>query len=80
MPRFFFHTEDGRCFPDHSGLELPDLAAAKREALATLGEMLRHDEAFWRTEHFRLLVSQTSSTHDPLYTLEVSGGADGGPH
>jgi len=76
MPRFFFHTEDGRCFPDESGSELPDLAAAKREALATLGEMLRRDEAFWQTEHFRLLISRTRATGHPLYTLEVSG-ADG---
>jgi hypothetical protein len=44
MPRFFFNTIDtGRAAEDDDGTELPSLEVAKREALATLGE-IAHDE------------------------------------
>jgi hypothetical protein len=42
MPRFFFDTYDGDTFiADTEGLELPDLAAAKREAQAGLPHMAK---------------------------------------
>ena len=44
MPRFFFDTIDtGRAAEDDDGTELASLEVAKREALATLGE-IAHDE------------------------------------
>ena len=41
MPRYFFNVIDGFSKPDRDGLELPDIAAARREAKAS-GEIL-HD-------------------------------------
>ncbi|UVF18075.1 hypothetical protein HPT29_016325 [Microvirga terrae] len=42
MPRYFFDTYDGDQFvPDSNGLELPDLAAAKREAQRALADIAR---------------------------------------
>jgi hypothetical protein len=39
MPRYHFHVQDGRDHPDTDGMELPDIIAARGEAIA--GEMLR---------------------------------------
>ena len=33
MPRYYFHVHDGSTLLDHEGSELPDLQAARREAL-----------------------------------------------
>lgn len=41
MARFFFHTEDGRLFPDDEGTELATLAEARVEAVRVLGDLLR---------------------------------------
>jgi hypothetical protein len=41
MPRFFFHLEDGATFLDADGIDLPDLKAARDEAIRATGEMLR---------------------------------------
>ena len=42
MPLFYFDTRDGdEFFEDDSGLELPDLAAAKTEAAMALAELAR---------------------------------------
>ena len=53
MPRFFFDTIDtGRAAEDDDGTELASLEVAKREALATLGE-IAHDELHGRIEPFK---------------------------
>ena len=42
MPRFFFHvTSNMRSDPDSVGTDLPDLKAARSEAIKACGEMLR---------------------------------------
>jgi hypothetical protein len=44
MPRFYFDiTDTGRIEVDEKGLECADLAAARKEALATLGEIARDE-------------------------------------
>lgn len=40
MPRFYFHVRAGRERLDEEGTELPDLQAARREALRFVGDML----------------------------------------
>lgn len=41
MGRFFFHLKDGdEIIPDEDGTELPDVAAATREALQSARELL----------------------------------------
>jgi hypothetical protein len=71
MVRYYFHTENGRCFPDVEGCDLGDLDAAKHEAVRVLGEILRDSDEFWETEQLRLLVSETAAAEDPLFVLEV---------
>lgn len=42
MPRFFFDTYDGESFvPDHEGIELMDLQAAKIEGQKALPDMAK---------------------------------------
>ena len=41
MPRYFFHVHDGDDLPDREGVELSDPAAAREQAIATAGEMIR---------------------------------------
>jgi hypothetical protein len=42
MPRYFFDLDDGeRVTPDAEGTELPDLQAARAEALHMLGEIAK---------------------------------------
>ncbi len=57
MPRWYFHVHDGKAaFRDPEGSELPDLAAARREALAAAHELLNdgmlsgEDRRGWRVE------------------------------
>ena len=40
MPRYYFHVMDGRAVVDTDGTELPDLAAVRKEAVRTAGEIL----------------------------------------
>ena len=42
MPRFYFHVEDDRTTHDQEGTVLPDIEAARREAITVAGEMLRN--------------------------------------
>ena len=44
MPRFFLHVFDGNIFAeDREGLDLPDVAAAREEAVEGLRDMLAGD-------------------------------------
>ena len=41
MGRFYFHLRtDGQLMPDEEGVDLPDLSAAQREAIAAARELL----------------------------------------
>jgi len=71
MTRYFFHNEDGRCYPDKAGVELADMKAVRRTALLVLTEMLReHVEEFWKTETWRVIA--TDETGLVLFTLETT--------
>lgn len=43
MPRYFFHTLNGSSDEDEVGVELPDVAAARREAIRYGGSLLHDD-------------------------------------
>jgi len=47
MPRFYFHLRDDLDVPDDEGVDLPDLEAARAEAVRcariTFGEDAKHD-------------------------------------
>ena len=46
MPLYFFHivTKDGTVLPDDTGVQLPDLDAARQEADRTVASLLRDTE------------------------------------
>ena len=71
MPRFYFHTEDGRRFPDDEGTELANTAAAKDEATRILGEILKDDsEMLWATKDLRITVQDAD--HLTLFIIDTS--------
>lgn len=90
MPRYFFHTMQGRAFPDRDGEELASPAAAHRAAVRILGEILRDGAAdFWDEGPFSLvcvdhhgavvtgLTAHQTTTEDSertLALLRVDGG------
>jgi hypothetical protein len=61
MPRYYFHVHDGREIRDHEGVELPDLAQARAQALTASGEMLRdYGLEFWTGHHWQMYVEDES--------------------
>lgn len=75
MPRYFFHTENGEPIRDESGHELPNADAARSEAVATMGEMLR-DRArdFWITGRFQVTVCDASGEAIVVLSTEAEPG------
>jgi hypothetical protein len=45
MPRYYFHIEDDCTYIDRVGVELPDLEAARDEAVSAAGQILRNGAA-----------------------------------
>jgi hypothetical protein len=41
MPRFYFSLANGRSFEDRDGLELPDIAAVRAEAIGFARDLMR---------------------------------------
>jgi hypothetical protein len=70
MPRYFFHVDNGTFAPDDTGAELPDLAAARVEAVRAAGEMINEaNRSFWdNLTPWNMHV--TDSDHHLLFTLE----------
>ena len=63
LPRYYFHIVDSVVLPDEDGLELPDLAAARIEAVKTAGEMLRdHADRFWMSPDWKVVVTGEDRT------------------
>ena len=57
MPRYFFHVQDGRDFLDQEGSVLDDDDAARVEAVACSGELIRdRAKAFWTDGNWRMHV------------------------
>lgn len=40
MPTYYFHIDNGTFVPDNEGVDLPDVDAARREAVRAAGEMI----------------------------------------
>ena len=59
MPRFYFHVEDDHVEIDQIGTELPDLEAARDEAVGSAGEILRNGaaKALWSGKPWRMWVT-----------------------
>ena len=71
MPRFYFHTEDGRSFLDDDGTELPDLRTALLQAIKLFGEILNEDPSeILRAQCFRMTV--TDEVRQTLFTIDLT--------
>ena len=71
MPRYHFHVRDGTADLDIDGVELPDLAAVRRETVAFVGQwMLDNTETVWDGEVWKVEV--TDHAGFVLYTLVLS--------
>jgi len=72
MPRFFFHVEDGEPFVDLQGTELPDMKAARHEAVRFASELLCDQaDRFWDTMEWRIRV--TNEADLTLFDLTFFG-------
>jgi hypothetical protein len=68
MPRYFFHVHDSVSIFDDEGTDLPDLDAARVEAVRLSGEMLRdHAKQFWNGEEWKLEITDEAGLL--LFTL-----------
>ena len=71
MTRYHFHSEDGRCYPDKSGVELPTISAVEDQALRSFTEMVSlRAKDFWSDGLLRLIVQDETGL--TLFTLEAS--------
>lgn len=71
VPRFYFHTENGKAHRDKDGVELPAAAAAEAEALRLLGELLKDGQQdFQHDGGLRLTVEDARGL--TLLTIDVS--------
>lgn len=79
MPRYFFHTQNGDCIRDDQGEELRSVEAAREEAVAVLGEILRYRGAsFWTTRAFSVIVTDTEGRTVVSVTASASDQAPEG--
>ena len=75
MPRFYFHIHDDLTRIDHVGAELPDLQAARDEAVGAAGQILRDGAAknLWSGKPWRMWVTQSPFANEkPLFVLRFS--------
>lgn len=79
MPRYFFHTQNGDCIRDDQGEELRSVDAAREEAVAVLGEILRYRGAsFWTTRAFSVIVTDDNGQTVVSVTASASDQAPEG--
>jgi hypothetical protein len=70
MSRFFFHLEHAVEVRDERGVELVDVAAAKRHAVKIIAQALCEEpQAFWAADQFRITVTRPDDM--VLFTVEM---------
>ena len=79
MPRYYFHIEDDRTHIDQIGVELPDLEAARDEAVSAAGQILRNGAAksLWSGKPWRMWVTHSPLAKEtPLFVLRFSAAEE----
>lgn len=72
MPRYFFHVEDGRSFPDTVGTVLADDGAARAEAIGASSEAINNlGDSFWNGSEWQMRV--VDETERSVLTLHFRG-------
>ena len=70
MPRYHFHRTDGQIEPDPEGSVLPDLHAARMQAVVYAGQTLKdHPEMVW--DGHDLNIEVTDDTGLMLFVVTV---------
>ncbi len=76
MPLFYFHFEGGATTLDTDGIEFCDVAAARDEAAAFVGDVLRDNEgleALWTGKPMQLRVTdEPAGAGETLCVIEVT--------
>lgn len=68
MPKFFFHTADGKRDRDRHGLDLPDMATARVEGIRYAGAVIADQpKLLWDGHDFRVEV--TDADGSLLFTI-----------
>ena len=73
MPRYFFNCEGAQNFRDAEGTELPDLHAARIEAVRNAAEVMQdHPKAFSGQPRWRIFVTDEvgATVFAPVLTAE----------
>ncbi len=74
MPRFFFHIRDGTYLPDTEGTELPNIEAARIQAVRASGEANRDlGVKFWDYKG-EWEMNVTDEGGNKVVTLKFSAG------
>lgn len=69
MPRYYFDIKDGEDLTDDEGSVLPDLAAARLEAVRYSAEVLKEmPDRFWNAELWTMTV--LDARRKPLFSLK----------
>jgi hypothetical protein len=72
MPIFHFNVHDGTSYPDTNGLDLPDIATARKVAVKLASDLLRDQgDTFWNGDDWQIEV--TDSHHLTLFMIMFSG-------
>jgi hypothetical protein len=66
--RYFFHITDGQSHRDGIGTELPSLMEARREAIATFGDLVKN-RVDWTAHEWRIEIANIEGR--TLLTLNV---------
>ena len=77
MPRYFFHSVDGRLDVDEEGTDFPDLAAARIGAIRYAGDVLSSEpDVLWDGHEFRVQVTnEEGAVVVTIVTLAVDSAA-----
>ena len=67
MPRYYFSIANDRSFNDVDGLELPDIAAARAEAIGFASDLMRLDPE--RRDWSDWVVRVTDEGQQPVFDL-----------
>jgi hypothetical protein len=78
MPIYHFHVDNGEFNPDRDGIDLPDLDAARMEAVRAAGEIINEsNRSFW--EHMTpWMMNVTDDENRLLFTLQFSAKVPSG--
>ena len=70
MPIYFFDIHDGEGDRDYEGVELPDLYAARAEAIKFAGDFVRNDPSL--LDGHKLNIKLLDENRAPLYRVTIS--------